>query len=105
MKLILLPSIFYPLTYAAICRGYVASTDPMLLLIIFLQSAVPSAQFVVTLAQLTLSERSTARLAALYLPMYLCSAATMTIAVGVALWLIDGVLLLGSSDQVGTQLR
>ena len=36
--------------------------------------------------------RSAGKLAAMYLPMYLCSVVTITLAVGIALWLIDSVI-------------
>lgn len=98
LKLVLLPLVFYPLTYGAMRRGWLTSRDPLLLFVVLLQCAVPSAQFVVSLAQLSLSERSTGRLASLYLPLYLCSWATMTVAVGAALWLVDGLLDAPSSS-------
>ena len=51
------------------------------------------AQSLVGLAQVELSERSTGRLSALYLPQYLCATLTVTVAVAVALRVIDGVLV------------
>ena len=89
LKLLLLPAICFPLTIGAIRLGILDRSDPLLLLIVFIESAVPSAQSLVGLAQVLLPESETGKLSALYLPMYICSAVTVTVAVAIALWLIE----------------
>jgi hypothetical protein len=92
LKLVVLPLICFPLTLGAIRWGWLDRSDPLLLLIVFVESAVPSAQSLVGLAQLLLPESETGKLSALYLPMYLTSVLTITVAVAVALWLIEFII-------------
>jgi hypothetical protein len=53
-----------------------------------LQSAVPSSQSVVALTQMYAGTKVVNRLAGLYLPMYITSAFTLSLAVAMAIWII-----------------
>lgn len=91
IKLVLMPVLSYAVTLGAVRLGLL-ERDPLLLLVILLQSAMPSGMTLISVAAVEMPPRWTGRLAALYLPQYLFATFSLTVAVGAALLLIDGIV-------------
>jgi len=89
LKLVALPSICYPITAWLFNSGILSKKDKLLQMIMFIESAVPSSQSVVSIVQIEAGSKCADRISALYLPMYIASAITLSIAVALAIWVID----------------
>lgn len=89
VRLIICPLILFPLFLAAE-RAFGAGPDNVLRLIILINSAVPSAQSVVLLAQLNGNTQAAKDLGLLYVVMYPLAMVTLTIALVIAMAMVFG---------------
>ena len=88
LKLVAMPLICFPLTYLAGRLGLLDTDDPLLLMVVYMQAAVPSSQSAVSIVQLTGGSALANRLSVLYLPQYVLSSFTLSVAVAAAIAII-----------------
>jgi len=87
LKLVVMPLICFPLTWLFMRTGLLGQ-DHLMHLILLIESAVPSSQSVVSLVQVEAGSRCANRISGLYLPMYITSAFTLSVAVAMAIFII-----------------
>jgi predicted permease len=88
LKLVLMPLLCFPLTFLASRMNLLDSNDPILLMVAYMQAAVPSSQSAVSIVQLVGDVRLANRLSVLYLPQYILSSFTVSVAVAVAISIV-----------------
>ena len=92
IKLVLMPLISIPLLLAATRAGLLASDEPMLLMILVIQSGVPSAQTGLALVVAAGLQKEAGEMSIVYLPMYVLSVLTMAVVIVVAVVSLDPIL-------------
>ena len=83
-----MPLLCFPLTYLASRVGALDGDDPLLLMVVYMQAAVPSSQSAVSIVQMTGGSPLANRLSVLYLPQYILSSFTLSISVAIAIAII-----------------
>ena len=89
IRLVLMPAISIPLLLAAARAGAVAADEPMLIMVLMVQSGVPSAQTALALLAAAGMKKEAGEMAAIYLPMYAISVITLAVVIIVAVVTID----------------
>ena len=100
VKLLLMPLVGIPLIYAAVHARLLPADEPMLLVIIMIQTGVPSAQTSLALMVAAGLQKEAGELSLVYLPMYICSIFTMAAVILVSTLLIQdlqGLVLPGEA--------
>jgi hypothetical protein len=87
IKLLAVPAVAVPLTTAAARAGWLPD-EPILLMVLHIQSAVPSAQAIVSLLAATGKPALGEKLSTLYIPMYTASLVTVAVVITVAVEVI-----------------
>ena len=104
LKLILVPVVCVPLTYAAHHLGLLPD-EPLLLLVLYITPSLPSSQTALSLLHAKGESRVAARLSQLYVPQYLLSTVTIAATVAVAVNLIgDAPLPSATNNQSGVHV-
>ena len=88
LKLVLLPSICMPLTQLAAARGLLRD-DPVLLMTLHIQSAVPSSLTAVALLVASGRSEQAHLLSSVYLPQYLLSTLTLSAVIIIAVQMLE----------------
>ena len=91
IKLILLPAISIPLTILSAQHGLLAKDEPMLLMILMLQSAVPSEQTGLALINAAGLPKEASQMSMVYLPMYCVSVFTVAAVIVIAVTAIESL--------------
>ncbi|KAL1510510.1 hypothetical protein AB1Y20_006814 [Prymnesium parvum] len=91
IKLILLPAVAFPISYAAVEAGLIPKDDGLLQIIIYMQAAVPSSQTAVSFLAASGKPNLSQELSGLYLPQYVLSVFT------IAFSIVSAISLIGES--------
>ena len=102
IKLLLMPAVSIPIILLAARSNLLARDEPMLLMVLILQSAVPSAQTGLALMNAAGLQKEASQMSMVYLPMYIISVITVAASIVIAVTgietLYDDVALLGPGN-------
>ena len=100
VKLILMPAVAIPLVLWAARANLLPAHEPMLLMIIMVQSGVPSSQTALALMVAAGLQKESSELSVVYLPMYACSVLTMAVVILAAVQSIEELEGVGVPSNV-----
>ena len=94
-----MPAISIPLILLAARGGALATDEPMLLMVLMVQSGVPSAQTALTLLVAAGMQKEAGEMSSIYLPTYIFSVFSLAVVIVLAVTLIE-TLVDGDADAM-----
>ncbi|CAJ1372908.1 unnamed protein product [Effrenium voratum] len=89
IKLVLMPAISIPLIVLAVKAGAIGRDQPMLFMVLMIQTGVPSAQTTLALVVSAGLQKVAGEMSIVYIPMYVASVVTVAIVIVISVTLFD----------------
>ena len=100
IKLVLIPAISIPLLLLAARNGLLSRDEPMLFMVLMLQSAVPSAQTGLALVVAAGLQAEAGQMSMVYLPMYVLSIFTLAAVIVASITLYDSINPISGNETI-----